>query len=705
MSYKNAELPIEERVADLLARMTLEEKADQLMQLPVGRDLNPNNIGTGAFRPTIGSMLNSRHGPKVHNAFQRAAIEESRLGIPVIFGQDIIHGCVTIYPHSLGQACSFRPARVRDCARHAARESVAMGYHWTFSPMIDVCRDPRWGRVVEGYGEDPYVNGCFGAAAVEGYQGKDLRAPDSIAACLKHFAGYGWSEGGRDYVYTDISMRTLWESILPPYRAGVKAGAATIMSAFNDITGTPAVANRYLLTEVLREMWGFDGMVVSDWNAVSQLAEQGLTADPAMQTRLCLEAGNDMDMTDQVYRNIPELVDSGTLDLAVVDEAVRRVLRLKFRLGLFENPYFDEAAGFETAFLRPDAKAAAERLAGETLVLLKNGYDNLPLDVSRIALVGPAADDPGCILGGWEGCGRLEDVVTIRAGLDERFDGVVIYARGCDFEEDDESGITEAVQAAGSADAVVLCLGECQHWTGENQSRTSIELPALQERWLDALKATGKPIVLVLVHGRPLGLHSIEPKVDTILSAWQPGTMGGYAIADVLRGKVNPSGRLAITFPRSTGHIPAYYGMRPYAHSGPKQGRYRNMETSSVFEFGHGLSFTTFIYGPLVLSAERIRKDQSLTVSVDITNSGKRGGAETVFWYLRDPEASITQPIRRLIHFEKIDLVPGETRTVSLSVDPVKHLSYPAHDGKPLLEPGLFVLEASRRCEAVFVLE
>jgi len=700
--YKNPQLPIEARVEDLLARMTLEEKAEQLIQIPIGKDLNPNNRGEGKFRPTIGSLLSSRRGPVEHNVFQRAAMEETRLGIPILFGQDIIHGCVTVYPHSLAQACSFRPDLVRDCARYAAREARAMGYHWTFSPMIDVCRDPRWGRVVEGYGEDPYVNGCFGAAAVEGYQGKDLSAPDSVAACLKHYAGYGWSEGGRDYVYTDISMRTLWESILPPYRAGVEAGVATLMSAFNDITGTPAVANRYLLTEVLRDTWGFDGFVVSDWDAVSQLALQGITGDPAKQTCLCLEAGNDMNMTDQVFKNIPELVAAGRLDQAVVDQAVRRVLRIKFRLGLFERPYFDEA-GFETAFLKADAKAAARKLAEETLVLLKNDGDGLPLNASRIALIGPTADDPGCLLGSWEGCGRLADTVTIRAGLEAQFGGTLVCVPGCKFEGDDESGFPAALAVAEQADVVVLCLGERKHWTGENQSRNTIELPSIQERLLDVLRATGKPVVLVLAHGRPLGLNTIEPKVQTILSCWQPGTMGGLAIADVLLGRVNPSGRLAITFPRTTGHIPTYYCMRPYARS-DEQGRYRNIETRASFEFGHGLGYTPFHYGPVQLDAERIGDGETLTATIDVTNSGKRAGAETVFWYLRDPEARITQPVRRLIHFEKVDIAPGETKSVSLVIEPARHLAYPDDLGRPVVEAGRFIIEASRRAEAGFIL-
>jgi beta-glucosidase len=684
--------------------MTIEEKTDQLVQIKIGKDFNPNNIGgDDVFQPTFGSILCGQEGPVVHNNLQKEAIENTRLGIPIIFGQDVIHGCVTIYPHSLAQACSFRPELVQACARHAAREAVAMGYHWTFSPMVDVCRDPRWGRVIEGYGEDPYVNGCFGAAAVRGYQGDDLRAPDSIAACLKHYAGYGWSEGGRDYVYTDISMRTLWESVLPPFRAGVEAGVATVMSAFNDVTGTPAVANRYLMTEVLRDAWGFDGLVVSDFDAVKNVELQGLTADPAEKTRLCLEAGNDMDMHDQVYANIPELVQSGVLSLSLVDDAVRRVLKLKFRLGLFEKPYFDEPEG-NSEFLRPEAKVAAENLARETLVLLKNDVNLLPLSVSQIALVGPAADDPSSLTGSWASCHRDEDTVTICSGLSARFDGILHYAKGCDFDGDDETGFADAIAAAEQSDVVVLALGEPGGWTGENQSRSSIELPVSQERLLDAMLATGRPVVLLLIHGRPLGLDTIAPKVQTIVSAWQPGTMGGYAIADMLLGKVNPSGRLAISFPRSTGHIPTYYSMHPYGRSLPNQGRYKDAETDALFPFGHGLSYTQFAYGELQLSKERIHEKETLLATVEVTNCGERDGAETVFWYIQDPEARITQPVRRLIHFEKVDLNAGECKRVQLEIEPYKHLLYPDNLGNPVLEAGRFILGASRQTTVIFQL-
>jgi beta-glucosidase len=707
MPYKMACVPLATRVEDLLARMTIEEKADQLIQIPIGQDTNPNNIGEAEFRPTVGSLLNSRHGARVHNTFQRAAVAETRLGIPILFAQDVIHGCVTIYPHALGQACSFRPALAERCAREAAREAVAMGYRWTFSPMIDVARDPRWGRVAEGYGEDAFVNGAFAAATVRGYQSADLSAPDSIAACLKHYVGYGWSEGGRDYAYTDVSARTLWESCLPPYQAGVAAGAATVMSAFNDIGGVPAVANHYTLTEVLRTRWGFDGFVVSDWGSVGQLALQGRTSDPALQTKICLEAGNDMDMGDQVYRNIPALIAAGKLDMATVDEAVRRVLRVKFRLGLFENPYFQEVP-FEQAFLQPATLAAAEALAAETLVLLKNSGDLLPLAAGRrVALIGPLADAPASLIGSWSCCGRTEDVITIRAALQARCGDRLTFAHGCPLalECSDESGFAQAIQAANASDLIVLCLGESDEWSGENHSRAVIELPPIQEKLLEALQSTGKPVLLVLVHGRPLGLQRVEPRADAILAAWQPGTQGGNAIADVLFGGKNPSGRLAVTFPRHTGQIPMYYCDHPRARIWPgMNGKYIDLEDTPLYEFGHGLSYTTFEYRALRLNRATISAVEVMTATVTVCNTGARAGAETIFWYLRDPEASFTQPRRRLIAFEKIDLAPGENREVALLVEPLAHLSYPDADGRRILEPGSFVLEASRRVEAEFTL-
>lgn len=754
--YKDSSLDIERRIDDLISRMTIEEKADQLIQIPLGADENPNNVGRGRFRPTVGSILSSRRGAAAHNEYQRIAVEETRLGIPILFGQDVIHGCYTIFPHSIAQACSFDPDLARKGARIAAREASAMGFNWTFSPMIDVARDPRWGRVVEGYGEDPYLNGVFGAAVVVGYQGDDLSAGDSIAACLKHFVAYGASEGGRDYAYTDVSDRALWETYLPPYRMGVEAGVATVMSSFNDITGMPAVANHYTLTEVLRNRFRFDGFVVSDWASVSQLEAQGFSADPFVQTKCCLEAGNDMDMADQVYANIPELVDGETLDEAVVDEAVRRVLRIKMRLGLFEHPYFEEKP-FDRAFLLPDYKAVAEEMAAESLVLLKN--ELLPLGARpsgprggqaaadaggtaaeagpqyaagpqsgagaggsllagnssqsatlRVAVIGPAADDADAMLGSWRCLGRTEDTVTILDGLRSRVDaarpgepghGVALrYARGCDFDGDDRSGFDEAVRAAGASDVLVLCMGEAGNWSGENASRAFIELPPIQESLIDALADAGKPIVLVLAGGRPLGLQTVEPKVGSILQVWQPGTMAGFAVADVLLGRRSPSGKLAVSFPRTTGHIPTYYC--EHVRARPTMGGYRERQDGALFEFGHGLSYTTFEYGEMTLSTDAIRSDGSVTVELEIGNSGESEGTETVLWYIRDPEATITQPRRRLIAFERVALPPGASARVALEIHPGIHLSYPDSDGDRILEPGRFIIEASRRVSAEF---
>jgi beta-glucosidase len=566
--------------------------------------------------------------------------------------------------------------------------------------MIDVARDPRWGRVVEGYGEDPYLNGVFAAAAVRGYQGEDLADPESIAACLKHFVGYGASEGGRDYSYTDVSARALWETYLPPYRMGVEAGAATIMSSFNDITGIPAVANAYTLTEILRNRWGFEGFVVSDWASVAQLAAQGFSSSAAVQTERCLRAGNDMDMADEVYRNIPQLVAGGQLEEAVVDEAVRRVLRIKFRMGLFEEPYFAEKP-FDRAFLLPEYKSVAEDLAAESVVLLKNHRSVLPLDkgdgVPRLAVIGPAGADADAMLGSWRCLGRADDVVSIADGLRSRLSDEVPYAAGCDYADDDRSGFEAAVTLAREADVAILCLGEPSNWSGENASRAAIELPVVQEELLDSVKATGTPIVLLLVGGRPLGLQRLDSKVDAILQVWQPGTMAGTAVADILLGRRNPSGKLAVSFPRSTGHIPTYYC--EHSRARPAMGLYKGVDTDAIYEFGHGLSYTTFEYGELELSADKIAPGDVVTATVEVRNTGERGGTETVLWYVRDPEASITQPIRRLVAFQRIEIGAGRSTQVSLEIDPQEHLSYPDTDGKRVLEPGLFVIEASRKVQ------
>ena len=703
--YRNSRLPVEKRVEDLLSRMTIEEKTAQIMQTFVGESDNPNNVGSSNFRPIVGSVLGFWHGARARNNFQRMAVEQTRLGIPIIFGMDVIHGQRTIFPIPLAQACSFNPELTRMGCEVAALESAPEGTNWTFAPMVDICRDPRWGRVAEGFGEDPHVGSRFAEAAVKGFQGAKFVPGRNMASCLKHFCGYGFSEGGKDYCYSDISRQTLWETVLPPFHAGVNAGAMTLMSSFNDISGTPAVVNRYTLTEVLRKRWGFDGFVVSDWNSVSQLARQGFSSDPGVQTLAALNAGNDMEMVDTQYLCIPQLVKDGRLSVKVVNEAVRRVLRVKFRIGLFEMPYASEAP-LEEYTLLPEYLAKAEAAAAETFVLLKNAGGVLPLagKFRTLALLGPAAADAGCMKGTWGGMGSAERMTTIEMGLREKLPAScrLVYARGCDFEGNDRSGFDGAMAAARESDAIVICLGEPGEGAGEDQSRANIRLHGVQEDMLREVAALGKPLALVLCAGRPLELFTAEPLAPAILHVWQPGSRGGAAIADVLLGNINPSGRLAITFPLTVGHIPSFYAQRPRSR---EQGFYRDMGVEPLYPFGHGLSYTTFSYGNVMLGARKISARRGLKAKVTVTNTGLRPGKETVFWYISDPEARITQPKQRLIGFEKIDLAPGEGKEVVLKIDAWRDLSYPDCDGRRILEPGRFLLRAGTGEPAEFVLE
>lgn len=696
--YRNPKSGTEKRVRDLLKRMTLEEKADQLMQIPIWDDYNPNNKGMGAFRPTIGSILNFNKGPRERNAYQRQAVEETRLGIPIIWGSDIIHGLWTVFPIPLAQAASFAPEIARQCCAVAARESAALGLNWTFAPMVDVCRDARWGRIAEGYGEDPLVAGIFGAASVRGFQGRGRFDPRvNIAACLKHFAGYGFGEGGRDYCYSDISRLTLWETVLPPFQAGVEAGAFTLMSSFNDITGTPAVCNRYTLTKVLRKMWGFEGFVVSDWAAIRQLEKQGCTADPEKQTTLSLTAGNDMDMTDEIFQNIPALVRAKKLPKKVVDEAVRRVLRVKFHLGLFEQPYAAEPA-VEVREPGTDDLVLAERAAAESFVLLKNEQSALPLKkgLSNLALLGPTVADKWCMKGMWGGPGPVEPMTTIEAGMREKLPAGcrLLCAPACDFEGDDRAGWDAALAKAKEADAVVLCLGEPYNGTGEDRSRANIRLHGLQEDLVRAVAALGKPVTLVISAGRPLDLSAVEPLVAAILYIWQPGMRGGAAVADVLLGNINPSGKLPLSFPRTAGMIPTHYNRRPHSRN---EGFYTDLGkelSTPLWPFGFGLSYTRFEYSPVILSRKKLKADATLTAKVRVRNTGTRSGRETVFWYVRDPEASISQPLQRLIGFEKFELAPGGEKVVCFKVHPQNDLAFVNEDGVRILEPGRFLLWA-----------
>ena len=698
-SYKDASAPEEFRVEDLLSRMTLKEKALQLSQYTIGRNDNVNNIGEAVLSipAEIGSLIYFDTDPALRNAMQKRAVEESRLGIPILFGYDDIHGFKTLYQISLGQACSWNPSLVEKMCAHSAREARRSGVDWTFSPMIDVARDPRWGRVAEGYGEDPYLNGVYGAASVRGYQGAGLDSFDAVAACLKHYVGYGASEAGRDYVYTEISRPTLWNTYLYPYKMSLDAGAVSLMSSFNDISGVPGSANRYTLTDVLRGEWGFDGLVVSDWDAVKQLINQGYSATLREASAAALEAGVDIDMMSHGYDTyLEELVNSGELPLAVVDEAVRRVLRVKFRLGLFEHPYTPESDPSERFFL-PEAMADASALAEESMVLLKNN-GVLPLtSVSKIAVVGPLADNGTDIMGSWNGHTKASEVETFLSGIRREFSGATVrYAPGCDVDALDASGFADALSLASWADVIICCLGEKRNWSGENTSRSSISLPSGQEELLRQLKATGKPVVVTLSNGRPLELTRIEPLADAVLETWQPGCNGAGALAGILSGRICPSGKLAITFPYAAGQIPIYYDRHKSGRRGT-QGIYKDITSNPLYPFGHGLSYTTFSYGePHVVGSASL--DAPFTVEVSVTNTGSVDGKEAVLWYVSDPYCSVvTRPVKELKFFEKRLIKAGATEVFRFEVDPSRDLGYMDGDGKYFLENGEFHIMAGDR--------
>ena len=690
--YKDASAPVEKRVEDLLGRMTLDEKLLQLNQYTIGRNTVENNLGEAVRKipAEIGSLIYFGDDAVLRNQMQKKAMEESRLGIPILFGHDVIHGYRTIYPIPLAQACSWNPELARKACAVAAKEAASGGVDWTFSPMVDVARDPRWGRVMEGYGEDVYTNAVFCEAAVRGYQGDDLSSVNTIAACLKHYVGYGASEAGRDYVPTEISDQTLWDTYLPPFEAGVKAGAATLMSAFHNISGIPASANHYILTEVLKEKWGHDGFVVSDWDAVKQLVNQGMAKDNKQAAELAFNAGIEMDMVDDLYlKYLPELIDEGKVSMKQVDEAVRRVLRVKFRLGLFDRPYTEERPESER-YLQPESLEIAEQMAVESMVLLKNDGDLLPLEnVCKIALIGPMAASRFNHLGNWIARGNGEDVVSIAAGMEKEYEGKarIITVNGCDFDGEDRKDFGKALKAASESDVVVMCLGLKGNWSGENCSRSTIELPAIQEELLAKVKAVGKPVIVLMSSGRPIDLHRIEKMSDAILQIWHPGVQAGNAVAGLLSGRYNPSGKLAMTFPYSTGQIPIYYNRRNSGRRGT-QGIYKDIQSTPLYEFGYGLSYSKFEYDTLKVSATKIAKDGTLTAEVTVRNISDRDGLETVHWYICDPYSLITRPVKELKYFEKKMIKAGEAVQYRFEVNPMRDLSFVDRTGKRYLDSG-----------------
>jgi len=693
-------------VESLLARMTLEEKLGQLNQPPgIGNDTGPKAKAAGTEqvrKGQVGSFLGMQ-GVKLTCDMQRIAVKESRLGIPLLFGFDVIHGYRTVFPVPLGEAASFNPIAVEKAARVGAVEATAHGINWTYAPMVDVARDPRWGRVVEGSGEDTYLGEVMAVARVRGFQGNDLRAADSVLATAKHFVAYGGAEAGRDYNTVDISERTLREVYLPPFHAAVDAGVGSIMASFNEIAGVPMHANGPLINGVLRGEWGFDGVLVSDYTGVMELMNHRIAADRTEAGRRALEAGVDIDMVSDIYRkDMPKAVRAGKLPVATVDDAVRRVLRAKYRLGLFDNPYRNCDESLEQSqTLTADHRDAARTMARESMVLLKNKGNVLPLSkqIRTLAVIGPLADNPRAMLGSWAGMGRPEDVVTPLAGIRAAVgpETKVLYARGADINTADTTGIAEAVRIAGQADAVLLMLGEAEDMSGEANNRTSLDLPGVQEQLALAVQKSGKPVAAVLFNGRPLSINSLQEQVPSILEAWFPGVEAGHALTDVLFGDYNPAGRLPITFPRNVGQVPIYYAHkntgRPPREEERYSSKYLDVSWKPLYAFGHGLSYTSFRYDALRLSRKKIPADGTLQVEVTVTNTGARAGDEVVQLYLRDDVASVTRPVKQLRGFRRVYLRAGQSQTLTFTLT-ANDLSFYGADMKRIVEPGSFTVFA-----------
>lgn len=688
---------IEQRIDALLARMTLAEKLGQLQQL--------DGEGNGNFRPEhldlirkglLGSTLNVR-GAQRTNLLQHVAMEESRLKIPVLFGFDVIHGYRTIFPIPLAEASSWDPGLAERSASIGAQEARDAGVRWTFAPMLDIARDPRWGRITEGAGEDPYLGAAFARARVRGFQGSDYSAPNKILACAKHWVAYGAAEGGRDYNTTDLSENTLREIYFPPFKAAVDAGVGTVMSGFNDINGVPASANPFTLTKVLRDEWKFDGFVVSDYTSVKELINHGLAANDKDAARLALNAGVDMEMVSRVFnQHGPALLKEGQVSPATIDEAVRRILRIKFRLGLFEHPYTDEGRE-KGSLLTAESRAAAREIAGRSMVLLKNERETLPLSksISSIAVIGPLADDRRAPLGWWSGDGKPEDTVTPLAGIKAKVSPQtkVSYAKGCDTQGDSTEGFGEAVAAARNSDVAIVFVGETAEMVGEAASKSSLDLTGRQMDLVKAVNATGKPTIVVLMNGRPLTIPWIAENAPAILEAWMGGTEAGSAIADVLFGDVNPGGKLPVTFPRTVGQVPIYYNHmntgRPPEANNRYTSKYLDVPWTPLFPFGYGLSYTQFKITNLQLSAQSIPANGKLTVSVDVENVGKRTGDEVVQLYIRDVAASMTRPVKELKGFQRVTLQPGEKRRVEFVLT-AEQLGFWNREMRFVVEPGEF---------------
>jgi beta-glucosidase len=718
---------IDRKVEALLSKMTLDEKIGQMNQITSGgmQIYVTNQIKSGG----IGSILNEID-PLVVDSLQRIAVEESRLGIPILFSRDVIHGFKTIFPVPLGQAASWNPQVVENGGRVAAIEASSVGVRWTFAPMLDIARDVRWGRSVEGFGEDPYLTSVLGVAMIKGLQGENLSDPTAVAACAKHFVGYGAAEGGRDYNTAMISTEQLRNIYLPPFKAVAEAGVATFMISFNEINGIPNSGNGYLATEILRKQWKYDGLLVSDWNSVGEMQNHGFVKDDAEAAIVALNAGIDMDMENHVYApNLKQLVKEGKVKESQIDDAVRRILKLKFQLGLFENPYVGKR---ESVFYAEDHLKKAKEAAIESAILLKNENDVLPLkeSVKSIAVIGPMADAQHDQMGTWVFDGDKTHTVTPLAALRAEYgDKVKInYVPGLNYSRDlDKKQFAQAVAAARSSDVVLFFGGEEAIMSGEAHSRADISLPGAQKELIAELAKTGKPLVLIVMAGRPIEIYKELPLVNTYLFSFHPGTMGGPALADLIFGKAVPSGKLPVTYPKMVGQLPLYYNHKntgrpaqdelPMIDNIPLEAGQVSLGCTSyyldagkdpLFPFGFGLSYTTFAYSDLQLSAQEIKTGGSIKVSCSVKNTGAREGAEIVQLYIRDLVGSVTRPVRELKAFEKVTLKPGEAKTVefTLTADALKFYN---NKDEEILEPGDYTLwvgpSSAEGLETSFVLK
>ena len=673
------------RVEALLSRMTLEEKVGQLNQLSGGFATGPENPRSAPLldeirKGRVGSVLNIV-GAERTRAVQRIAVEETRLKVPLLFALDVIHGYRTIFPIPLAEAASWDLAAIERSARIAAVEASAAGIDWTFAPMVDVARDPRWGRVMEGAGEDPYLGARVAEARVHGFQGHSLSQPDAILACAKHFAGYGAVEAGREYNTTTISVREMRNVYLPPFQAAVKAGCATVMNAFNDFDGVPASGNTFLVKQVLKGEWSFGGLVVSDWNSFGEMIAHGVAADRKEAAALAMNATSDVDMESRVYVDeLPALVREGRISEAQIDDAVRRILLLKARLGLFDDPYRGTTPEREASTLRArDHLAAARDMARRSVVLLRNEGNLLPLSpaLHSIAVIGPLADSGRDMLGAWAARGRGEEAVTLMSALRDRLGRTTAlsYTAGCAVSgECTGAQIAEAVEAARQADLAILAVGEGAFMSGEGASLANIDLPGRQLDLVKAIHATGKPVVALVMGGRPMTINWLAENVPTVVYAWLLGSEAGPALVDVLVGDYNPSGHLPISIPYAVGQIPVYYAHkstgRPRAPGSNRWDvtRYRDIPNEPLFPFGFGLSYTTFAYGPPELSSDVMKAGQEITVTVPVTNTGSRDGETVVQLYVRDVVASVTRPVKELKGFAKVALAAGESRRVAITL-------------------------------------